>query len=75
MITNEKNPTPIHEATPEEESLLERSSAPTLRDLRAAAKDLLTTIEAEAELTSPNDRLTEKQNWLLRPPAADRRRR
>jgi hypothetical protein len=47
MIANEENPAPIHEATPEEEALLERSSAPTLRDLRARAKDLFTAIEAD----------------------------
>ena len=59
MIANEENPAPDHEATPEEEALLERSSAPTVRDLRAAAHGLLTTTEAEAEpdSTPPNDKL------------------
>jgi hypothetical protein len=58
MTVNEEIPAPIHEATPEEEALLERSSAPTVRDLRAAAKDLFKTIEAEAEpdSTPPNDK-------------------
>ncbi|HEV2663903.1 MAG TPA: hypothetical protein VG324_03285, partial [Blastocatellia bacterium] len=42
MIANGENPAPDHEATPEE-SLLEKSSAPTVRDLRAAAHGLLTT--------------------------------
>jgi len=39
--------------------LFERSSAPTIRDLRAAAKDLFTTTEAEAgpDSTPPNDKL------------------
>jgi hypothetical protein len=56
MIANEETPAPNHEATPEEEELLERSSAPTVRDLRAAAKDLFMTIEAETDSTSPDDR-------------------
>jgi hypothetical protein len=55
MTANEETPAPINEATPEEEELLERSSAPTVRDLRAAAKDLLTIIEAEPDSTPPND--------------------
>lgn len=54
MIANEENQAPIHEATPEEEALLERSSAPTERDLRAAAKDLFKTTEAESDSTPPN---------------------
>ncbi|HEX5082596.1 MAG TPA: hypothetical protein VFY40_11160 [Blastocatellia bacterium] len=56
----EKNPAPVHEATPPSEegkTLLERASAPTVRDLREWAKDLLRTIEAEMELTSPDDGL------------------
>lgn len=57
MIANEKNPAPVSEATPEEETLLERSSAPTLRDLGAAAKDLFTTTEAEPDPTPPDDGL------------------
>jgi|RhiMetdeSRZDD1v2_1073273.scaffolds.fasta_scaffold1477239_2 hypothetical protein len=55
MIANDENPAPIPEATPEEEALLERSSAPTVRDLRAAAKNLLTIIEAGPDSTPPND--------------------
>jgi hypothetical protein len=55
MIANEEKPEPIRVATSEEEALLERSSAPTLRDLRDAAKDLFTNIEAEPDPTSPND--------------------
>ncbi len=58
MIADKENPAPVSEATPEEEELLERSSAPTLRDLRAAAKDLFTTIEAEP--ASPDDRLPQQ---------------
>jgi len=56
MIANEERPALVSEATPEEEALLERSSAPTLRDLRAGAKDLFTNIEAETDSTSPDDR-------------------
>jgi hypothetical protein len=59
MIANEENPAPNHEAAPEEAALLERAMAPTLRDLRAAAKDLCLNIDAEPDLTSPNDRLRE----------------
>jgi hypothetical protein len=51
----EKNPAPVPETTPEEKALLERASAPTLRDLREWAKDLLKTIEAETDLSSPDD--------------------
>ena len=56
MIANEETPALASEATPEEEALLERSRAPTLRDLRAGAKDLITNIEAETDSTSPDDR-------------------
>ncbi len=55
MITNEVIPAPTRKATPEEEALLERASAPTLRDLREAPKDLLATIEAETGPSSPDD--------------------
>ena len=61
MITNDENPAPIPEATPEEEALLERSSAPTVRDLRTAAKDLLTIIEAEPDSTPPKDGLRQEE--------------
>jgi hypothetical protein len=57
MIANEKTPAAIHETQPEEEGLLERASAPTVRDLRAAVKDLFTTTEAEPDSTPPNDKL------------------
>jgi hypothetical protein len=59
MIANEKTPAPIHETASEEEALLERASAPTVRDLRSAAKDLFTTTVAKAEpdSTPPNDKL------------------
>jgi hypothetical protein len=56
MIANENNPLRIDEATPEEKARLERSSAPTLRDLRVAAEDLMASIAAEPDSTSPNDR-------------------
>jgi hypothetical protein len=55
MIANEEDPASIPEAAPEEEELLERSSAQTVRDLRAAAKDLFTTVESETDSTSPDD--------------------
>jgi hypothetical protein len=61
MIANEENPASIPEATPEEETLLERSSAPTVRDLRAAAKDLFKTTGAEPDSTPPNDGLPQKE--------------
>jgi hypothetical protein len=61
MIANEVNPAPTHEATPEEEAL-ERSSAPTVRDLRAAAKDLFKTTDAEPDSTRPNDRLPQAED-------------
>jgi len=56
MITNEEIPAPTREATLEEESLLERASAPTLCDLRGAAQELFTATEAEPNRTPPNDR-------------------
>jgi hypothetical protein len=58
MTVNEENPAQIHETAPEKEVLFERSSAPTIRDLRAAAKDLFTTAEAEAgpDSTPPSDK-------------------
>jgi hypothetical protein len=55
MTVNEENPAPIHETAPEE-ALLERSSAPTVRDLRGAAKDLFTTIEEGPDSAPPNDK-------------------
>jgi hypothetical protein len=61
MIANEENPALIQEGAPEEEAFLERSSAPTVRDLRAAAKDLLTIIEAEPDSTPPNDGLLQEE--------------
>jgi hypothetical protein len=57
----EENPALVTDAPPEEE-LLKRASAPTVRDLRAWAKDLLKTIETETELTSPNDRLPHRED-------------
>jgi hypothetical protein len=60
MTANERNPAPNHEAAMEEEELIERSSAPTVLDLRAAAKNLFKIIEAEPDSTSPNDELPQK---------------
>jgi hypothetical protein len=59
MIADKKNPALIHEAMPEEEDLLKRSSAPTLRDLRGAAEDLFTT-EAEPGPAPPDDRFPQQ---------------
>jgi hypothetical protein len=61
MIANEESPASIPEATPEEETLLERSNAPTVRDLRAAAKGLFKTTEAEPDSTPPNDGLPQEE--------------
>ncbi|HEY7184663.1 MAG TPA: hypothetical protein VIC84_24705 [Blastocatellia bacterium] len=47
-----KDLAPVSEPTPEEESLLETASAPTLRDLREEAKDLFMHIESEPDSTS-----------------------
>ena len=62
MITNEVIPAPTLKATPEEEALLERASATTLRDLREAPKDLLATIEAETDPSSPDDGLPQQED-------------
>ena len=62
MIANEVIPAPTPKATPEEEALLERASAPTLRDLREAPKNLLATIEAETDPSSPDDRLPRQED-------------
>jgi len=43
------------------EELQERSSAPTVRDLRAAAKGLFKTTEAEPDSTPPNDGLPQEE--------------
>jgi hypothetical protein len=60
MIANKENPWPTHEGAPDEEALLERSSAPTLRDLRSWAEDRLTTIEAEPDPAPPDDRFAQQ---------------
>lgn len=55
MITNQENSErTCQDALAEEEVLLKRSSAPTLRDLRAAAKDLLATMAMEPNSALPN---------------------
>ena len=54
MIPNEEKSAQVYETKIEEEGLLERSIAPTLRDLRAAAKDLLIIPLAEPDSTLPN---------------------
>ncbi|MGH9754117.1 MAG: hypothetical protein ACREA2_15170 [Blastocatellia bacterium] len=61
MIADKENPAPVSEDTPEEEALLERSSAPTLRDLREAAKDRFMTTEAEPEPAPPGTRLPSQE--------------
>ena len=62
MIASEVIPAPTRKATPEEEALLERASAPTLRDLREAPKDLLATIEAETNPSSPDSGLPRQED-------------
>ena len=62
MIANEVIPAPTCKAAPEEEALLERASAPTLRDLREAPKDLLRTIEAETDPSPPDDGLPQQDD-------------
>jgi hypothetical protein len=59
MIPSEKNPAPNPEITPEEE-LVERASAPTVRDLRERVKDLFTTIEEDPGATSPDDKFPQR---------------
>jgi len=61
MTVNEETPPLINEVTPEEEELLERSSAPTVRDLRAAAKGLFKITEAGPDSTPPNDGLPQEE--------------
>ena len=61
MTVNEETPALINEVTPEEEELLERSSAPTVRDLRAASKGLFKITEAGPDLTPPNDGLPREE--------------
>lgn len=56
MIANQELSARVYEATPEEAELLERLSAPTLRDLRGATKDLMAAIAAEPDSASPNGR-------------------
>jgi hypothetical protein len=62
MITNEGNPAGIYEAAQVDEGLLERSMAPTLRDFRVEAEDLLTSIEADADSTPPDDGLPQRED-------------
>lgn len=51
MAVYEESSAETEQITPEEESLLERSSAPTIRDLRDAAEDLLAAVAADVKLT------------------------
>lgn len=53
-IVNEENSARIEEISPEEGVLLERSNAPPLRDLRAAAKDLLAKITMDRDQNLSN---------------------
>jgi hypothetical protein len=62
MIATKENPASVSEITPEEEALLERASAPTLRDLRTAAEDLFTNIEMEKDSASLDDRLSRQES-------------
>jgi len=61
MTVNDETPALINEVTPEKEELPERSSAPTVRDLRAAAKGLFKTTDAEPDSTPPNDGLPQEE--------------
>lgn len=49
MMSGEESYPRNSETTPDSESLLEKSSAPTLRDLRMAAAELLATIRSESD--------------------------
>jgi hypothetical protein len=49
MIANDDNSARTGEATAEEEALLERASAPTVRDLLAVAKDQFGIIAGEPD--------------------------
>jgi hypothetical protein len=66
MIVDKENPALNNETTPEEEELMERSSAPTVLDLRAAFKDLFidveAIVEAERDSASTNDRPPQQPN-------------
>ena len=66
MIANEDRAARTGEKTPEEESLLERSTAPTLRDLRAAAKELFAMIAMKPDSALSKQLLPEKQ-WKSKP--------
>jgi hypothetical protein len=61
MTIKKETPALIDEVKPEEEALLEMSSAPTVLDLRAAAKNLFKTTEAEPDSTPPNDGLPQEE--------------
>ncbi len=52
MTSNQENPARIGEAAPEDSTLLERASAPTLRDLRQAAGELLALSAPSSNTTS-----------------------
>lgn len=60
MITNKEEPAPGQQAAPEEKVLQERSSAPTVLDLRAALKDLFMEIDAEPDPASPDAKFPQK---------------
>ena len=59
MIADKEILAPVHPDAMEEEELMEKSSAPTVLDLRAALKELFAdldkVIEAERNSASPND--------------------
>jgi len=61
MISNQDNPALMPEATPES-LLLEKSQAPTLRDLRPAAEELMAKIAAEIDSASPHERNAQPAN-------------
>jgi hypothetical protein len=62
MIAAKENPAPVLETTPEQEALLKRASAPTLRDLRTAAKCLFPNAETETDSPSMDDSLSQQES-------------
>lgn len=67
MIANKDNAAQVYELTPEEKALLERSVAPTLRNLRTAATDMFLTIIIIREPDSTLSDLMRASNWRQTP--------
>jgi hypothetical protein len=63
MIAAKVNPASISKRLPEEEeALLERASAPTLRDLRTAAEGMFTNVEAETDSSSSDESVSRHES-------------